>query len=748
MARRLLLAFLFFLITAPAAAASDGLSGRVVDPQQRPVAGAQVLVLRGAAVVATVTTTADGRYGPLQLPAGDVTVMVAAPGLRAAPRAVALTGGDVVIDLAMELAAVSESVVVGAAQVDRPLSWVTDSVTVIDRRELDARQIETATDVLRLVPGFSVVASGGRGALTSLFPRGGESDYTLVMVDGLALNMFGGGFDAAHLATAGVDRLEVVRGPQSALFGGGAIGGVVNVTSRSGGPLTGDALIEGGSLGYSRVVGSAAGARGAWFWGGGFERLATDGDTSYRESIGGPVSNDDYERVLGSFSGGWSDRSTRRVRVDARFGRDERGNPGPYGSDPYGLYPGLDTVSRGFNTTRGVAGSAVFGDPGRMQHRVQAAWSDAPSRYVSPYGESHDATQRLSGRYQLDLERQALGLSAGWEILHEQADNTFITGDMFQPVPVTRVVSGWFTEARVPAGQRAAITAGLRLERIARGALEADPNGFAPRPAFDTDVVWSLNPKISAAWFVRGTSASDGSTGWTKVRAGAGTGIKPPTAFEIAFTDNPSLKPERSRSVDAGIEHVFPGALLAVDATWFANRFDDLIIAVGGSFTGASRYRTDNIANARAQGVELGLRWQSGVGLSARAAYTWLDTEVLSVDDAPGEAPSPFTVGDPLVRRARHQGSFEVRYTHDRAQGFLMMNGRGEMADLEPNWAAAVLPSPGYVVFTLGGSVRLGQRLEAYGRVANLLNREYEDALGYPALPRTATVGLRVAVSR
>jgi outer membrane cobalamin receptor len=89
-----------------------------------------------------------------------------------------------------------------------PLSRVTDSVTVIDRADLDARQTETATEVLRLVPGFGVVASGGRGALTSIFPRGGESDYTLVFVDGIALNSFGGGFDAAHLSTAGIDRIE------------------------------------------------------------------------------------------------------------------------------------------------------------------------------------------------------------------------------------------------------------------------------------------------------------------------------------------------------------------------------------------------------------------------------------------------------------------------------------------------------------------------------------------------------------
>ena len=107
---------------------------------------------------------------------------------------------------------------------------------MITRADLDARQITTVADSLRFVPGFGVVQSGGRGALTSIFPRGGESDYTLVLVDGIPQNAFGGGFDAAHLATGDIERIEVVRGPQSALFGSGAIGGVVHVITQQGGP--------------------------------------------------------------------------------------------------------------------------------------------------------------------------------------------------------------------------------------------------------------------------------------------------------------------------------------------------------------------------------------------------------------------------------------------------------------------------------------------------------------------------------
>ena len=220
------------------------------------------------------------------------------------------------------------------------------------------------------------------------------------------------------------------------------------------------------------------------------------------------------------------------------------------------------------------------------------------------------------------MERRHVGLSAGWEILAEQEANRFIRDVNAQEIPVERQINGWFAESRWPVGGgRAAVTAGPRVERIQRSALAAGEFG---RPAFDdADVVWSANPKLSGSWFVRPADAK----GWTKIRFGAGTGIKPPTAFEIAFTDNPGLKPERSRSFDLGVEQAIGGASFVADLTYFANRYDDLIVTVGSSFSGASPYQSDNIANATAKGLELGANWRSARGLSARVAYTWLDTE-------------------------------------------------------------------------------------------------------------------------
>ena len=720
---------------------ADTLRGRVVDPDKRPVAGVDVIILRGDAIVATVKTAADGRYGPITLPPGAYEILVATPGLRALPTHVSLEKGAALeVDVPLTLSAVQESVVVSASQVDTPLSRVTDSVTVIDRAELDVKHTDTVADALRLVPGFGVVASGGPGALTSIFPRGGESNYTLVLVDGIPQNAFGGGFDAGHLGTADIERIEVVRGPESALYGGGAIGGIVQVITRQGGPLRAEAAFEGGGDGLRRSTASASGSRGAWRWGASMDRLANAGDTRFLANLNRRVANDDYERIVGSGSFGWSDRPSRSVRLDVRGDRDIRGNPGPYGSDPLHLYGGIDLISRGHNTSKDVGASAAFGDAFAGRHRFQFTWSNLKSQFASPFGPSADQTRRLTGRYQFDLERQSFGISSGWEVLREQVDNTFITGQVFQPVPIVRTVSGLFVEARPALGRRGFLTLGARLERIDRSALEANPSTFGPRPAFANDVVWSLNPKVSAAWFLRAPDVRN----WTKLRVGAGTGIKPPTGFEIAFTDNPNLKPERNRSVDAGLEQALGGSSLIADATWFFNRYDDLIVSVGSSFTGASRYRTDNIANARASGLETGLQWRARAGVAARVAWTWLDTKVLGVDNAPTSAAAPYTVGAPLVRRPRQQGSAEITRTHKNASAFFTVGGRGKMSDLEPNFASSLVTNPGYATVSLGGSWIIARHVELFARVSNAFDRSYEEVFGFPARGRTASAGIRV----
>lgn len=736
------------LILSPRPAHADTVRGRVRDPQDRPVANAEVIILRGQTVVATSRSGADGSFGPLTLAPGTYDVVVAAPGLRAAPKTITVTRDSKAdVDVALAIAARSESVVVSASQIESTLSRGTDSVTVIDRAEIDGRQLETVADALRGVPGFGVVQSGGRGALTSIFPRGGESDYTLVLVDGIQQNAFGGGFDAGHLATMDVDRIEVVRGPQSALFGNGAIGGLVHVITRQGGPLRASGLFEGGGYGTFRTAVSGTGTAGPWQFGASLDGLSTDGDTSARANLGGvKVSNADYDRA--ELAGGltWSDRADRRIRIDARGGRNEVGAPGPYGSDPMARYGGINTISRGHNTTREVGVAATFGDAAAFRHRANFTLADLKSRFVSPSftnptvagDPTFDRSRRLTARYQLDLDRSRAGISTGLEFIRERAENSFVTAADFETqVPINRGVTGLFVEARPSIGDKAFITAGLRAERISRDAVEGD--GFSRPLVLEEDVVWSVNPKVSAAWLVQPL---------TKIRFGAGTGIKPPNTFDIGFTNNPNLKPERSRSFDVGIEHtIAPGGVL-VDATFFNNRYDDLIVAVPVSIRGANGYRTDNIANASARGLEIGVAARTARGFSIRGAWTFLHTEVLGDDGLETAAPSPYKVGEPLVRRPAQRGSLELGWDRSRTHLFATVNGRGSVADLEPNFGSPVFQNAGYAVMALGGSYRVSRNLEMTGRVTNLFDRQYEEVFGFPSLGRAASIGIRVTTGR
>lgn len=262
------------------------------------------------------------------------------------------------------------------------------------------------------------------------------------------------------------------------------------------------------------------------------------------------------------------------------------------------------------------------------------------------------------------------------------------------------------------------------------------------------DTVVSVNPRAAVAWFARRDAGTQ-----TRLHASAGTGIRPPSGFDLASTDNPELKPERSFSAEAGVEQAFAGGRAVADAVAFWNDYDDLIVAVG-SFNQSSRYQTDNISNARARGFELGLgvrhRFESArpVDIHARVAYTWLDTEILAVDrdDA---APPPFTVGDPLLRQPRHRFSTDLTVGSGRLTAFLTGGGRSKALDVEPTLGSygGLFDAPGFQAWNTGATWKL-PFAEVFGRVENLFDREYEEALGFPALGRRATVGLRIATSR
>jgi len=745
-----LVLLLGFLLPATAQTGAR-LEGRVLDPDGRPVAGAVVVVSGGTAAPLTVRTEDDGRFSIAVPASGAVMVRASAPGFVADPHTV--TPGHLAgpLDLVLRISALAEMLVVSATQVEMPLSQIADSVTVIAGADLARLQVQTLGEALGAVPGFTVATTSGPGSVTSLFPRGGESDFTLVLVDGVRANGFGGGLDLSQVPLDDVERIEVVRSPQSAMYGADAIGGVVHVITRRGGAPSARARLEAGGRETRRASAATTGHRAGISWSLAADHHEDAGFTGRAPATGETVSNDDGTLSQVGASLGWQHARGTDVRGFARWVTTGRGVPGPFGSNPVGNFSGVDRVSRGESDRRTYGARLVqpwFGAASRVRQRLEFDVADYDLQYQSAFGPSESRTRRLHGRLQTDASISAsIGVSAGVEWIGERATSTYITAGPDE-VPIDRRVIGTFGEARWQAGDRLSLTAGARAEHIQRDRLAGHPSPFSPRPVFETDTVTSVNPKVAAAWLVSRRAPAEGARAWTRLRAAAGTGIRPPDAFEIAFTDNPALKPERSRSVEAGLTQALAGGAVQLEATAFANTYDDLIISVG-RFRDASRYRTDNISNARARGLELGASWRSARGLDVRASYTWLDTEILAVDLA-GDAPPPFVAGDPLLRRPRHQASFDAGWTTDRASLFARVHLRGETLDIEPSYGAfgGIFPNAGYRTSAAGGSWRLGRGLTAYGRIENLFDRAYEDVFGFPSPGRTAFVGVRVAAGR
>lgn len=737
---------IFFIVNLSLVIASSpsDLSGRVVDPDGRAVPHAEIVVTGASAAPLRARAGSDGRFTLAGLDNGRYRVIASAPGL--ASQAIDLdVAASTTLDIALHVSAIQETLVVSAAQIDQPLSRTPDSVTIIAGAAIDARQQFTLAAALRSVPGVTLQQNGGPGTVTSLFTRGGESDFTLVLVDGIRANAFGGGLDLSQVPLQDVDRIEVLRGSQSALYGSDAIGGVIQVITRSGGSPSAQAQVETGSRDMRRAAAATSGERRGVRWQLGANYVEDAGFTG-TTAKGQAVTNDDARETQAGASIGWR-HATRGsdLQASVQYVDTDRGSPGPFGSDPAKRYAGVDALSRG-TTARVSGGLRVmqpwFGASSRVRQRVEFDAADYDLRFASPFGASEGNTRRAHARVQTDVSATAaFGLSGGVEWLGERGGSTFITsGSPATPTPIERGVFGLFGEARWNAHDRVTLTAGVRGERITRDALPGDPLAFTPRPAFPEDTISSVNPKLAASFAI---------TASTRVRGSFGTGIRPPDAFEIAFTDNSGLKPERSRSGEVGLTQMLGGGTVQIDGTVFANSYTDLIISVGRTFAGVSRYRTDNISNARARGAELSAAWRPSAQFDLGANYTLLDSEILAVNGL-SIAQTPYAVGDPLLRRPRHSGAIDAALTLRQVSAFAQIQVRGETLDAEPAFgpSGGLYANDGHTVVNIGGSWRPVRALEVFVRALNLFDRDYEEVLGYPAPGRTAYVGARVAVGR
>ena len=733
-----------WVLIAAASARAATLEGTVLDPSGLAVAGARVNLLAGPSPLEERQTDARGHFAFTNLPGGAYQLVASVPGFTASSMQVEVGESEAkTIDLRLTLSAVQQQVVVSGTLGGALAPQLGSSVSVLTRQEIDQRGEQAVFEVLRDVPGVAVTQAGRHGGATGVFLRGGNSNYNLVMIDGMQFNQFGGDFDFASLPTDGVDRVEVLRGPQSALYGSNAVTGAINIVSRRGqGPPHFMARAEGGSFTTRRFAAGGAGLTRGLGWAFDLSRLDS----------GGVVANDEYHNQSAFLSLGYSRRPRRQVNFHFFGNANDAGAPGPYGSDPLHLYdspsyPGGPTpretglLTRDKENMFGYQGTYAEQFSARFRQVITGSVATNDYYFRSPFGDSYSNNFRgvVNTRSEITVSSQDFFVT-GFEYNRERVKNTYIADDNGTPFLLPRASYAVFAENRWNPSRRWVVIAGVRVDDIRT--RELPPGGFGLRPLLPASTVTKANPRISVTYLAReGTGA--GRIGATRLHGTFGTGIRAPSGFELAFTNNPRLKPEKSLSFDSGVEQRFFSERMVLDATYFFNRFEDQIVVLG-SLSNLSTFVSDNLANSRAHGLETTLRLRPTRALEVSGHYTWLNSTILALDGTT-LTQFPFELGQPLLRRPRNSGGFNT--TWQRGRLTLNLNGyyRSKVLDVEPNYGAfgGLFTNQGYVLANTGFAYRLPRGVELYGRLNNFLNRKYEEAFGFPSLHLNFLAGVR-----
>jgi len=740
-----LFAFLLFLLVPPTVGT---LRGTVIDPSGAAVTGARVEV-SSTGFSRIAYTDGAGAFFIEDAPAGTYSLHVTAAGFTAHTFSIDVPSD--LLNLTLSVASRVEDVIVTTTIVETPLSMLGVSATVIQHEGIVRQQSPPIYELLRDIPGLAVANTSRRGGTTSVYTRGGGKNANLVLLDGVPANDPGGDYNFAHLMPTNVDRIEVVRGPQSATYGSNAAASVIQVFSRQGtsqdGIASGFGSVEGGNLATYRYRTGVSGAAKAFDYSFGADRLETEG----------AYTNDDYRNLTISTNVGYHLNKTSQMRftfrsIDTRVGVPNRVAYGLLDPDAFrdatNIIGGAryernserfsERIQLGFNRFRDYfqdnlaegpfdIGAIVTGTTGaRASAGVRLvqflSTSDlALANYAIPPGArlvrrivrlgaipaSTTITQRRTAEYQ-GIWRYSSHNSLGFGYDFEQERG--IT-DVAPPLRNNHSV---FFNHQHSIAERLFLTESVRIE---------------DNSVFHTKVT----PRFAASYAM---------TRSTRLKASAGTGISEPSflqnfANDPTFVGNRDLRPERSRSFEAGVEQQLFGSALIVDETAFDNRFRDLIV-----FTPLPAPQPGtwiNLEGSRARGLEssarLRVKW-----LRVGAQYTLLDTRVTS-SASPTSASTG--VGQELPRRPRHSGSLDVSAVFRR--WFVNLNTIfvGERQDSD-GVGFGIVRNPRYQKVDFGGSYALHRSIDLMARIENVLDRRYEEVLGYPSLPRNAMVGMNV----
>ena len=576
-----------------------------------------------------------------------------------------------------------------------PVERVAGSITVITREEIERRQWRTLVDVLNFVPGVNVVQSGGPGKKTSIFTRGTESNHTKVLLDGIDISdpsTPSGGVDAAHLLTENLERIEVMRGPMSTLYGSEALGGIINLVTRRGRGKPGIAIWgEAGGYNSAQQETSLYGSH----------RL---GDRKADWSIG-------YSTL---HTGGF------HVLADDSTGRERDGYDNSTLSARLSFEPSddveLSLVGRYIDTQNEIDGFLgdspdATGDTRQWFLRGQASRELWEGNWKSRIGFSftdHDRKER-SG---LPIDYDGRRVSVDWL-------NDFYIGDQHV------VTIGAETEREKAGASTDSIDARVRSNALLIQEQFSIGNWFG-----------TLSARLQHHEDFGSASTYRGATGYihpefgTKLHANVGTAFKAPSLAELhgPLARNPDLDPEKSRGYEVGIEQPFWEDRIRTGVTYFNNQIRSLI-----TFTGEfSDFSWQNVEHAKTDGFESFVMLELSDRFYARADWTYLSAENKET-------------GEDLLRRPKQM--LDVRVEGRPLQNATVSLGVryiGRRKDVDVDTFERTT-LPGYTLVDLAANYQLNRYFKLFGRIDNLFDRKYQNPDGYQHEGFNAFVGLRGA---
>ena len=597
---------------------------------------------------------------------------------------------DTGLDRAADAAAL-QTVVISATRIPTPELELASSVTVVTADDIAARQERTFAAVLRDIPGLNVVQQGGPGAETSVFMRGTNSNHTKVLVDGIDVSdpsNANAAFDFGQLLTQDIERVEVLRGPQSGLYGSDAIGGVINVITRAGsGPMKLSASVEGGTFDSLNQTAGVSGSQEAFHYSANIAHLHSGSTpvTPLDLLAPGEQRHDDYyDNFTVSSKLGFDLTPDFDLGLVTRYTNTHL----HYTGEDYSTFPALPAAQQSASDTDeyyGRASAHLVSLVGALNQTLGVAFTRNRTATLQPQtAESLNTGERVK----LDWQG-AVRVSGAQSVLLGLED---ARDEISAPLSASIRTASAYVELQSHLGAHWFSALNARYD---------DNDRFGSKVTY----------RIAPTW----VSSESG----TKLKASVGSGFKAPTLGELFqsfppfFFANPDLKPESSVGYDLGIEQGLGGGVVRVGATWFYNRIRDLITT---DLTGTTYA---NVGRASTDGVESFVAYQPVRQLSLRLDYTYTQ----ATDDV---------LHEELLRRPKHKGNLDATW---RASDALLLNASvltvSGWVDGNRDFSIPRLDAPGYTTVNLAASFDVSRQWAVFGRIDNLLDRHYENPVGF-----------------